>query len=118
MKALETPARIDARIAIYRGEAARDRIPHWGIHRYPAQYVSRWRIKNGEEILLRPILPDDEVARDEKLDEIVANILPENLAMHALANRFGFKIRASDDPTMVGAVLKLSDAAATASHGA
>ena len=115
---LDHPLALDARIAIYRREAARDRISHWGIHGYPAQCVSRWRMKNGEKILFRPIWPDDEVARDEKLDEIVANILPENLAMHALANRFGFKIRASDDPTMVGAVSKLSDAAATASHGA
>ena len=53
-----------------------------------------------------------------KAREIVANILPENLAMRALANRFGFKIRASDDPTTVVAVLNLSDADATASHGA
>ena len=68
----------------------------------------------GSELVRRLI----QVARDEKLHEIVANILPENLGMRALANRFGFKIRASDDPTMVTAALNLSDAAATASHGA
>jgi acetyltransferase len=27
---------------------------------YPAQYVSRWKAKNGEEILFRPIRPEDE----------------------------------------------------------
>ena len=197
---LDHPLALDARIAIYRREATGDRIPHWGIHRYPAQYVSRWRMKNGEDILFRPIRPDDEpsmvnfhktlsgqsvhlryfhmenlsagvaherlirkcfidyaqemalvaerkgpengqreilavgrlskmsggrkaelavlvsdryqrhglggelvrrliqVARDQEVHEIVANIQPENLAMRALANRFGFKIRASEDP--------------------
>ena len=217
---LDHPLALDARIEIYRREAAGARIPHWGVHRYPAQHVSRWKMKNGEETVFRPIRPDDEplmanfhktlsdksvylryfhmeslsarvanerlirkcfidyrqgmalvaertvpetgqheilavgrlskmpgsreaevavlvsdhyqryglgselvrcliqVARDEKLDKIVANILPENLATRALANHFGFKIRGSDDPTTVVAVLKLSDAAATASHGA
>jgi acetyltransferase len=216
----EHPLMVDARIAIYGREAVGDRHPHSGLHSYPAQYVSRWRMKNGEEILFRPIRPDDEslmvnfhktlseqsvylryfhmenlnarvaherliqkcfidyrqemalvadrtapetgqheilavgrlskiltgteaelavlvsddyqrhglgtelvrrliqVARDEKLHEIVANILPENLGMCALASRFGFKIRASADPTMLTAVLNLADAAATARHSA
>jgi acetyltransferase len=57
----------------------------------------------GTELLQRLI----QVARDEKLREIVANILPENLGMRALANRFGFKVRASDDPGMLVAVLDL-----------
>ena len=214
---LDDSLALDARIAIYRREATGDRIPHWGIHKYPAQYVSRWNMKNGEEILFRPIRPDDEplmvnfhktlsersvylryfhmenlsarvaherlirkcfidysqemalvaertgpengqaeimavgrlskmpggrkaevavlvsdryqrhglgselvrrlihVARDQRVLEIVANVLPENLAMRALANRFGFKMRASDDPTMGTAVLDLPEAAATIS---
>lgn len=204
------PLALDARIAIYGRAAAGDRVPHLGIHPYPAQYVSRWRMKDGEEISIRPIRPDDEplmvnfhktlsersvylryfhmenlsarvaherlirkcfidyglemalvadrtvpatgeheilavgrltkmptgnqaevavlvsdryqrhglggelvrrliqVARDEKLAEVVANILPENLGMRALANRFGFKLCASDDPTVLTAVLSLS----------
>jgi acetyltransferase len=48
-----------------------------------------------------------QVARDEKLQEIVANILPENLGMRALADRFNFTIRKSNDPEMVVAVLTL-----------
>jgi acetyltransferase len=217
---LDHPLALDARIAIYRREATGDRIPHWGVHRYPAQYVSRWRMKNGKEILFRSIRPDDEplmvnfhktlseqsvylryfhmenlsarvaherlirkcfidhaqemalvverktpedgqreilavgrlskmssgrkaelavlvsdryqrhglggelvrrliqVARDQGVHEIVANILPENLAMRALANRFGFNIRTSEDPTMLTAVLNLADAAAATSQGA
>jgi acetyltransferase len=175
---------------------------------YPAQYVSRWKTKQGEEILLRPIRPEDEpmmvkfhatlsdqtvylryfhmeklstrvaherlvqkcfvdydhemalvaeripdtgqpeiiavgrltksgsddegelavlvsdryqrhglgvelvrrliqVGRDQKLKAIVANILPENYAMRALADRFGFKIRESNDPMIVVAALNL-----------
>jgi acetyltransferase len=211
-KLLDHPLALDARIAIYRREAAGYRIPHWGIHRYPAQYVSRWRMKNGEEILFRPIRPEDEplmvefhktlseqsvylryrrpeslrtriaherlirrccidssegmalvavltdpdtgrheilaigrlsnlptgkkaemtvlvsdsyqrlglgtelvrrliqVARDEDMEEIIANFLPENFGMRALANRFGFQLRTSSDPTALTAVLNLTDA--------
>ncbi len=55
------PLALDARIAIYTRAAAGDRIPRFGIHTYPAQCVSRWRMRNGEEILpIRPIRPDDE----------------------------------------------------------
>ena len=57
----------------------------------------------GAELVRRLI----EVARSEGLEEIVANILPENLGMRALADRFGFKIRESDDPRTVVAVLSL-----------
>ncbi len=57
----------------------------------------------GTELVRRLI----EVARSEGLEEIVANILPENLGMRALADRFGFKIRESDDPGTVVAVLSL-----------
>jgi acetyltransferase len=190
-------------------KVASDCLSNSAIRPYPIQYVSRWKSKQGEEILLRPIRPEDEammvrfhgtlsdqtvylryfhmeklstrvaherliqkcfidydremalvaeriapetgqpeviavgrlskarpakeaevavlvsdryqgqglgtellgrlirVGRDEQLREIVANILPENLAMRALANHFGFKIRKSDDPCMIVAVLSL-----------
>ena len=193
----------------YRGKVASEGLSHSAIRPYPLKYVYRWKSKQGEEILLRPIRPEDEpmmvrfhgtlsdqtvylryfhmeklstrvaherliqkcfidydremamvaeriapetgrpeiiavgrlsksqtakegevavlvsdryqghglgtelvgrliqVGRDEKLQEIVANILPENLAMRALANHFGFKIRKSDDPCMIVAVLSL-----------
>src|SRR5277367_3994010 len=45
-----------------------------------------------------------QVARDEKLERLVAIILPENYGMMALAKYFQFRIRASDDPTVVVAV--------------
>ena len=55
----------------------------------------------GTEMLGRFI----QVAREEGLHEIVANILPENAGMRALADRFSFKIRKSDDPALVTAFL-------------
>jgi acetyltransferase len=217
---LEHPLALDARLAIYRGAAAGYRVPHWGIHRYPLQYVARWKMKNGEEILFRPVRPDDEplmvnfhktlsgqsvylryfhmenlsarvaherlirkcfvdysqetallaertapengqpeliavgrlskmpgsrdaevavlvsdlyqrqglgselvrrlirVARDQQVEKFMATILPENLGMRALANRFGFEVQASDDPTMVTEVLSLAGTAAAANNGA
>jgi acetyltransferase len=57
----------------------------------------------GTELLRRLV----EIARQEKLQEIVAHILFENLAMRKLAHRFGFKLRESNDPEMVVAALSL-----------
>ncbi len=57
----------------------------------------------GTELLRRII----EVSRMEKLEHIVANIMPENLAMRALAKRFGFEAKFTDDPSLLEGVLKL-----------
>ena len=55
----------------------------------------------GTELLRRLM----QVAREEKVQEVVAHILLENLVIRALAGRFDFKIRESDDPGIVVAVL-------------
>ena len=57
----------------------------------------------GTELLHRLI----DVARAERLGRVVANILPENLAMRSLANRFAFESRPSKDPTLVIGTLQL-----------
>jgi acetyltransferase len=57
----------------------------------------------GSELVRRLI----EVARDEKLERVAANILPENTSMRSLADRFGFEVQPTDDPTIVVAWLKL-----------
>ncbi len=57
----------------------------------------------GTELVSRLIA----AARDEKLQRIIAHILPENSGMRALANHFGFQIRPADDPSTVIAVLDL-----------
>jgi acetyltransferase len=48
-----------------------------------------------------------QVARDQKLDRVIANILPENSDMQALAVRFGFAVRESGEPDLIVAVLEL-----------
>jgi acetyltransferase len=48
-----------------------------------------------------------EVGRQERYKRIVANILPENTAMRALANRFGFVAEPGWEPSLVTAVLTL-----------
>ncbi len=198
---------LDARIVLYGREISDDDLPRSTITPYPSQYVSRWKTKDGAEILFRPIRPEDEpmmvkfhetlsdesvhlryfhmenldtrvaherlirkcfidysqemalvaehtvpdtgqreilavgrlsksrtakeaevavlvsdhyqrrglgtellrrlmqVAREEKVQEVVAHILLENLVIRALAGRFDFKIRESDDPGIVVAVL-------------
>ncbi len=57
----------------------------------------------GIELLRRLI----EIAREQKLDRVVAEILGENLAMQILVKRLGFKLVTAGDPSVVRAVLYL-----------
>jgi acetyltransferase len=57
----------------------------------------------GSELVRRLI----DVARDEKLKSIEANILPENSGMNALARNFGFKTMPDGDFSHIRAVLEL-----------
>jgi acetyltransferase len=57
----------------------------------------------GTELLARLI----EVARDEKLERVIANILPDNLAMRSLADRFAFRVAPGADSDMLVGVLTL-----------
>jgi acetyltransferase len=57
----------------------------------------------GSELVRRLI----DVARDEKLKSIEANILPENSGMNALARNFGFKTMPDGDFSHIRAVLGL-----------
>jgi acetyltransferase len=58
----------------------------------------------GAELLVRLI----QIARDEKVERIVATILLENVAMRALVSRCGFHIQGAADMGIVQAVLALS----------
>ena len=57
----------------------------------------------GTELVRRLI----EVGRDEKLERIVANILPENEAMKSLARHFNFRVELSSEPSALLVVLDL-----------
>ncbi len=50
---------LDARIVVDRHGAGRDRYAHMAIHPYPAQLVTHMRLPDGEEIIIRPIRPED-----------------------------------------------------------
>ena len=53
---------LDARMVLHPKEIADLDLPRTAIRPYPRKYVSRWKMKDGTEILLRPIRPEDETA--------------------------------------------------------
>ena len=57
----------------------------------------------GTELLARLI----NVARGEKLERVLANILPENLAMRSLADHFAFRAMPADESGMLVGILDL-----------
>jgi acetyltransferase len=60
---LATPDRLvalDARIVVHGPEVSKEQLPKLAIRPYPTRYVSKWTMKNGEEVLIRPIRPEDE----------------------------------------------------------
>jgi acetyltransferase len=57
----------------------------------------------GHELLRRVV----QVARDEKLSQVSAEMLPDNIAMQAVFRRLGFNIRADEDMTSLRAVMDL-----------
>jgi acetyltransferase len=50
---------LDARIVLH-DPAKQKTIPQPAIRPYPAQYVSKWTMKDGREVTIRPIRPEDE----------------------------------------------------------
>lgn len=60
---LASPERIvalDARVVIHDATMKEENLPRPAIRLYPSQYVSSWKMKNGQEVLIRPIRPEDE----------------------------------------------------------
>ena len=51
---------LDARMVLFGPEINEEALPHSAIRPYPAQYVSRWTMKDGREVVIRPIRPEDE----------------------------------------------------------
>jgi len=51
---------LDARVTLHGPEMTEDRLPRPSIRPYPTQYVGRWAARDGREILIRPIRPEDE----------------------------------------------------------
>jgi acetyltransferase len=60
---LASPERLvalDARIVVHGPEVNKDQLPKLAIRPYPNRYVSAWTMKDGTDILIRPIRPEDE----------------------------------------------------------
>lgn len=60
---LASPERLlalDARVVVYGPEVKREQLPRLAIRPYPIQHVKPWVLKNGDEVIIRPIRPEDE----------------------------------------------------------
>ncbi|HZD11148.1 MAG TPA: GNAT family N-acetyltransferase, partial [Candidatus Binatia bacterium] len=51
---------LDARVVLYPSETRQDELPKLAIRPYPVQYVWDWETRDGTEIRIRPIRPEDE----------------------------------------------------------
>ncbi|MFY0572431.1 bifunctional acetate--CoA ligase family protein/GNAT family N-acetyltransferase [Archangium lansingense] len=51
---------LDARVVLHGPEVKEEELPRLAILPYPAKYVERWKMRNGEEVVIRPIRPEDE----------------------------------------------------------
>jgi acetyltransferase len=200
---------LDARIVLHGPAVTLDQLPKPAICPYPLQYVSTWTMKDGNQVTIRPIRPEDEplmvkfhetlsdrsvylryfcslslnrrvdherllricfgaydremvlvaertdhgtgerriiavgrmnklharneaevavlvsdhyqklglgiellrrviqIARDEKLTRVSAEMMPDNIAMQIIIKHLGFRLRAGEDPTSVRAFLDL-----------
>jgi len=60
---LASPERLlalDARVVVFDKDVADDQLPQSAIRPYPAQYISEWTMKDGDNVTIRPIRPEDE----------------------------------------------------------
>jgi acetyltransferase len=63
---------LDARVVLYEREMKEEDLPRLAIRPYPHQYVKPWTMKDGSEVNIRPIRPEDEplmVEFHQKLSE-------------------------------------------------
>ena len=51
---------LDARVVVHDLSVREEDLPKLPILPYPSQYVSSWKMKDGKEVLIRPIRPEDE----------------------------------------------------------
>lgn len=51
---------LDARVVLHEPNLTEAQLPNLVIRPYPLQYVQPWKMKNGSEVVIRPIRPEDE----------------------------------------------------------
>ena len=60
---LASPERLialDARVVVHDQSVREEDLPELPIRPYPTQYVAPWKLTSGDEVLIRPIRPEDE----------------------------------------------------------
>ncbi len=63
---------LDARVVVHGADVAEDQLPTSAVRPYPIHLVSEWKMKDGRQVTIRPIRPEDEPAMikfHEKLSE-------------------------------------------------
>lgn len=53
---------LDARVVLHAPETREEDLPRPAIRPYPAQYARPWKLASGEDLMIRPIRPEDEPA--------------------------------------------------------
>ncbi len=51
---------LDARIVLHEPTLTAEKLPRSAIRPYPTRYIAPWTLPNGEEVLIRPVRPEDE----------------------------------------------------------
>jgi acetyltransferase len=51
---------LDARVVLFGADKQETDLPRLAIRPYPSQYVGEWALRDGTQVLIRPIRPDDE----------------------------------------------------------
>ena len=81
---LASPERLvalDARVVVHGLDMAEDKLPTTAIRPYPIHLVRPWRMKDGKEVVIRPIRPEDEpmmirIPREALGKECLSAVLP------------------------------------------
>jgi acetyltransferase len=51
---------LDARVVLHGPEVTEEALPKLAIRPYPSQYVAAWKMRDGTEVVIRPLRPEDE----------------------------------------------------------
>jgi acetyltransferase len=60
IKTSPDPIALDARIVLHPADVKSEELPKIAIRPYPTQYVTPWTLKDGTQVIIRPIRPEDE----------------------------------------------------------
>jgi acetyltransferase len=51
---------LDARVILHDPKTTEDQLPRLAIRPYPTRYMTKWKMKDGTSVVIRPIQPEDE----------------------------------------------------------